>query len=62
MLGRLLSDAGNVKRDVTTTYATLPLKRLGQAEELAKVFAFLLSDDASYVTGSIYTCDGGAAC
>ncbi|MDO6460142.1 SDR family NAD(P)-dependent oxidoreductase [Granulosicoccaceae sp. 1_MG-2023] len=35
-----------------------PIGRLGQAEEVAKVVTFLLSDDASFVTGSQYTVDG----
>ena len=39
--------------------ATLPLKRLGRADEIASVIAFLLSDDASYVTGTILPVDGG---
>lgn len=36
-----------------------PLGRLGRAEEVAKVVRFLLSDDASFVTGSYYLIDGG---
>jgi NAD(P)-dependent dehydrogenase (short-subunit alcohol dehydrogenase family) len=36
-----------------------PLGRIAQPEELAKVIAFLLSDDASFVTGSIHLADGG---
>ena len=36
-----------------------PLGRLGTADEVAKVVTFLLSDDASFVTGAYYLIDGG---
>ena len=36
-----------------------PLGRLGTADEVAKVVSFLLSDDASFVTGAYYLIDGG---
>lgn len=35
------------------------LKRWGEAEEVAKVLAFLASDEAKYVTASTYAVDGG---
>jgi len=37
----------------------IPLGRMGQPEEMASVIAFLASDEASYMTGSIITADGG---
>ncbi len=36
-----------------------PLKRLGHAEDIASVAAFLLSDEASWITGQIMGVDGG---
>lgn len=39
--------------------ATIPMKRVGRLEELAKTVAFLLSEDASYITGQNLLMDGG---
>ncbi|MBY5983871.1 glucose 1-dehydrogenase [Halomonas sp. DP5Y7-2] len=36
-----------------------PIGRIGTSEEVANVVAFLLSDEAAFVTGSQYTVDGG---
>jgi glucose 1-dehydrogenase len=37
----------------------IPVKRIGQPEEIAKVALFLASSDASYITGTIVDVDGG---
>jgi NAD(P)-dependent dehydrogenase (short-subunit alcohol dehydrogenase family) len=37
----------------------IPLKRFGTPEDVAKLVAFLSSDDASFITGSEYVIDGG---
>jgi NAD(P)-dependent dehydrogenase (short-subunit alcohol dehydrogenase family) len=36
-----------------------PARRLGQPSEVASIVAFLASDEASFVSGSAYTVDGG---
>jgi 3-oxoacyl-[acyl-carrier protein] reductase len=42
-----------------TILAHIPMKRPGEPRELARVIAFLASDDASYVTGQAIVVDGG---
>jgi NAD(P)-dependent dehydrogenase (short-subunit alcohol dehydrogenase family) len=37
----------------------IPVRRLGEPEDVAKAAAFLLSDEASYINGTILTLDGG---
>ena len=37
----------------------IPLKRVGQHEELANLAAYLLSDYSAYITGEVVTIDGG---
>ena len=56
---------GGGPSDLTTTlpiyaYKTgWNLKRLGTAEDVAKVVKFLASDDSNYITGQVINVDGG---
>jgi 3-oxoacyl-[acyl-carrier protein] reductase len=44
----------------TRIFSALPLRRWAEPEEQAKVIAFLLSDESSYVTGAAVDSNGGA--
>ncbi|MBL3669472.1 3-oxoacyl-[acyl-carrier-protein] reductase [Streptomyces sp. M2CJ-2] len=39
--------------------SAIPLRRMGEAEEVADLIAYLVSDRASYITGSVLQIDGG---
>jgi 3-oxoacyl-[acyl-carrier protein] reductase len=45
-----------------TKLARIPMARLGAPEEIAAAILFLLSDEASYFTGSVQYADGGYTC
>ena len=53
------ADMKRLYEDPDSPTRRLALKRLGTAEEVAQVVAFLLSDKASYVTGTNLLVDGG---
>jgi 3-oxoacyl-[acyl-carrier protein] reductase len=52
--GKSVDDVARASR------ATIPVGRYGKVEEFAAVAVFLASQGASYVTGSVIRCDGGA--
>ncbi|MBL8380801.1 MAG: SDR family oxidoreductase [Burkholderiales bacterium] len=63
--GQHESKAAKAGKDVEEVYAgmgrDIPLGRVGRAEEVANVIAFLASEAASYVTGTSINLDGGTS-
>ncbi len=50
--------SGDIKQELLKQ---IPLAKLGQAEDIASVVRFLISDDANYMTGQTLHVDGGMA-
>ena len=59
--GFIQTDMTNILKDEIkeAIEGTIPLKRLGTAEDVAKVVKFLASDESSYITGQVINVDGG---
>jgi NAD(P)-dependent dehydrogenase (short-subunit alcohol dehydrogenase family) len=54
-------DVPGGRDDMTRRASTTPLRRAGTGNDVAGVVAFLLSDDAAYITGEVVSADGGAS-
>ena len=54
----LATDTTAVAREANA----IALRRKGEAEEVAKGFYYLLSDDSSYISGQVHSIDGGWFC
>ncbi len=61
---------GFIKTDMTSDLAEaaldkilpmIPLKRMGESSDIANMVAYLASEEANYVTGQVFTVDGGMA-
>lgn len=55
-----MAERGNPHQNDATRYGISPLGRAGRPEEIAAVCAFLASDEASYVNGTVIPVDGGS--
>lgn len=54
--------AGALKEDpalVEAIIANVPMRKLGEADDIAAMNLFLVSDDAKYITGTLFSVDGG---
>ena len=62
LLRRAENELGDIgPKVIETMRSTTVLRRLGEPEEVAALIAFLVSDDASYVTGQAIGVSGGLA-
>ncbi len=56
---RLIDNVGSLEAAEEMARAEVPARRLGQPEEYGDLVAFLCSDRAAYITGTVIPIDGG---
>jgi NAD(P)-dependent dehydrogenase (short-subunit alcohol dehydrogenase family) len=59
MFEQLMTNAPDRQEALRRNAEKIPMGRVAKPEEVAKMVLYLASDDASYVTGSVLTIDGG---
>lgn len=57
-----LTRQNNSPADIERIAATVPLRRLAQPQEVARLVAFLVGEENTYITGQLVTIDGGFLC
>jgi 3-oxoacyl-[acyl-carrier protein] reductase len=57
-----LTHKNNSPEAIERIVSSIPLRRMASPDELAKVAAFLVSDQNSYITGQTIVADGGFTC
>jgi 3-oxoacyl-[acyl-carrier protein] reductase len=62
ILTDLALEGGMSEEEVRDYTSKIPLNRYGRVEEVANAFAFLASDEASFITGTELVVDGGQIC
>jgi 3-oxoacyl-[acyl-carrier protein] reductase len=62
ILTELQLESGMSEETIRDYTSQIPLNRYGRVEEVAGAFAFLASDEASFITGTELVVDGGQTC
>jgi 3-oxoacyl-[acyl-carrier protein] reductase len=62
ILTDLQLESGMAEGEIHEYTSKIPLNRYGRVEEVANAFAFLASDEASFITGTELVVDGGQIC